>query len=91
LATERLRSLRTPCCLSHRPNFGKLLVARPSAPPATFRRWKISQFGFTFTAINSPLSLGPEPKATATFANLQLHAHFHDRFSAYLSSPDGIF
>jgi len=78
LATGRLRSLHTPCCVSHCPNSGKLREARSSARPATFRRWKLSQFRFTLLAVNTLLSLGPIPKATTPFANLQLHAHFHD-------------
>jgi hypothetical protein len=90
LATERLRSLHAPCCLSHRPNFGKLLAPRAPARLSTLGRWKIVQFCFTFLAINTLLGLGPKPKASTPFTNLQIYAHFHDRFSAYLSSPDGI-
>jgi hypothetical protein len=60
-------------------------LPRRAAPAlAALGRRKFLQFDFTTTAINALLSLGAVPKTSASFANLQLHAYFHDRFSVLL-------
>src|SRR3974390_455372 len=85
-ATEELRSFRTSNC-RHSPDLHQRLARRATSPLSSFWRRKFLQLYFTVFAINSPVILGPVPKATATFANLQLHAQFHDRFSIKASSP----
>ncbi len=90
LATGGLRSLRTSCCLNHRPHPGERFAAWAPASFAAFRRWKFLQFDFTLPAIHAFLILGTVPKTTAPLANFQMHAQFHDCFSVFASSPDGL-
>ena len=79
----------TSGCFSHRPDSDQRLAPGSSAPFATFWSWKVLQFSFTFSAIHTSLGLGAVPKATASLANFQMHAQFHDVFSVFPFSPDG--
>ena len=91
LATEGLRSLRTSSCGSHRPNPDQLFGDGTSAPFPALRRWKVLQFSFAPLAVDTPDGLGSVPKTSAPLANFQLHAQFHDGFSVFVPSPDGLY
>jgi hypothetical protein len=89
LAIGVLRSFGTPDRFSHRPGADQRFARGTPSPFAAFRRGKVSQFGFTFLAVNTPLGLGAVPKTAAPFANFQVHAQFHDEISVFSYFPDG--
>ena len=88
-AIGELRSLRTSRGFGYCPNLLQLLTRRTAAAFAARRGWKRSQFRRTLLAVHTLVCLSAVPKTTASFANFQLYAHFHDGFSILLSSPDG--
>jgi hypothetical protein len=69
------------------PEVQESFCGRTPAPPSRLRARILLQFSFTTRAINSSQGLGTVPKTTAPLANLQLHAHFHDRFPQKSLSP----
>ena len=76
------RSSGTPGRFSHRPDLAQGFFSGTRATPSSaFGRWKVFQLCFTIPAVHIDLILGTEPKTTATFANFQMHAHFHSGFS----------
>ena len=77
----RPRSSGTPGRFSHRPDLAQGCSGTRATPSSAFGRWKVFQLCFTIPAVHTDLVLGTEPKTTATFANFQMHAHFHSGFS----------
>ena len=86
----RPRSSGTPGRFSHRPNLAQGFSRTRATPSSAFGRWKVFQLCFTIPAVHIDLILGTEPKTTATFANFQMHAHFHSGFSK-VQTPAGPF
>jgi hypothetical protein len=75
------RSSGTPGRFSYRPDLAQGFSRTRAPPSSAFGRWKVFQLCFTIPAVHIDLILGTEPKTTATFANFQMHAHFHSGFS----------
>src|SRR6185437_9999793 len=87
-AIAGLCSLHASRNFRHRPNLGQRSASRTTAPLPAFRGWKLLQLLFTIPAVHAAVCLGTVPKTPAPFADLQLHAQLHDRFSID-SSPAG--
>jgi hypothetical protein len=80
-ATGVLRSIRTPGSLCNDPYSSQRSTHSSARPFAALRRRKIPQCFLALPAVHVFFYLRTKPKTTATLANLQLHAHFHDFFS----------